>query len=212
MNILFEIADRDLMIIGAILLAIVIAIVIIFKIISNKNKVKPISEEERYDSEIELTEEEKPEVTLTEEQKQAKEELQKVFNQMALDLENQNPTPEEIDAFEREQEENAIISYQELMAEADKLKAKADSYEKKAEAKADMKVQSAIDTYKAKEDSYHKFKTSDIISPIYGIQREKKSKKSETNGIISKAYKEETSENQPNIDFLNSLKEFRKNL
>ena len=42
MNILFEIADSTLMIIGAILVAILLGAFIIFKIVSNKTKVKPI--------------------------------------------------------------------------------------------------------------------------------------------------------------------------
>ena len=57
-------------------------------------------------------------------------------------------------------------------------------------------------------------KNSEIISPIYGIQKEKKksSLNRQSNGIISKAYEEAITESEQNMDFLNSLKEFRKNL
>ena len=117
MNILFEIADSTLMIIGAILVAILLGAFIIFKIVSNKTKVKPIDENERFDIDETNT---KSEVALTEKQKKAKEELERVFNQMSSDLEKQEPTKDEIDEFEIKQEENAIISYKQLMEEAKK--------------------------------------------------------------------------------------------
>ena len=92
MNILFEIADRDLMIIGAILVVILVVALIIFKAVIKKNKVMPISDDVRFDNEEsdekELKEEVKP-VELTEEQKQAKAELERVYEQMSADLEKQ---------------------------------------------------------------------------------------------------------------------------
>lgn len=227
MNILFEIADRDLMIIGAILVAILMVAFVIFRAVVRGSKVKPISEDERFDNddmeEIEVEEVTKPE--LTDEQKEAKAELERVYAQMSADLEKQEEK-DNIDEFEREQEENAIISYQELMAQAEKLKNQADQYEAKVENQADMRVHEAMNTYKEhtenntiKEEKkeYHGFKNSEIISPIYGIQRdikEKSSPKPQNNGIIGRAYEEinSTSENEQNLDFLNSLKEFRKNL
>ncbi len=226
MNILFEIADRDLMIIGAVLIAILIIAVIIFKVAIKRGKVMPISDDVRFDSEDENEKEEKP--TFTEEQKHAKEELERVYEQMSADLEKQEK-PDDIDEFEREQEENAIISYQELMAAAEKLKKEANGYEMHVEDKADMRVKEAMNTYKEhtekvveKQDkdkkTYHGFKNSEIISPIYGIQREnireKSSPKPQSDGIIGRAYEEVNleSEKENNIDFLNSLKEFRKNL
>ena len=226
MNILFEIADSTLMIIGAILVAILWGAFIIFKIVSNKTKVKPIDENERFDIDETNT---KSEVALTEKQKKAKEELERVFNQMSSDLEKQEPTKDEIDEFERKQEENAIISYKQLMEEAKKLKEKADEYEQEADKVADMKIDDAINTYEKHskinaseietskpQEAYQGFKNSDIISPIYGIQKEKKDKKIttkfKTNDIISKAYNEVDEEREENTQFLNSLKEFRKNL
>ena len=232
MNILFEIADRDLIIIGAILVVILIVAIIIFKATVKRNKVMPISDDVRFDneenSEKEIKEEIKP-VELTEEQKQAKAELERVYEQMSADLEKQEEKHDDIDAFEREQEENAIISYQELMAAAEKLKQEANGYEAHVEDKADMRVNEAMNTYKEHTEKtvkkqeeeksvYHGFKNSEIISPIYGIQREnsreKSSPKPQRNGIISGAYEDinPESENEKNIDFLNSLKEFRKNL
>ncbi len=226
MNILFEISDSVLMIIACIAIVIFIIIAIIFKVVNNKLKVKPISEDERFDNEINAVKID--DNTLTDEQKKAKEELERVFNQMNEDLKKQNETTKgDIDEFERQQEENAIISYQELMAEAEKLKAKASEYEKTAEEKADMEVSSAMNTYESskqlsldieEEKPYRGFKNSDIISPIYGIQNKNARKKTETfsktNDIINSAYNEIDSdeEKMENTQFLNSLKEFRKNL
>ena len=231
MNILFEIADRDLMIIGAILVAILVVAMIIFKAAVKGSKVKPIGEDVRFDSEDNLDEEtekkiEDKKIELTEEQKEAKAELERVFQQMSADLEKQEEKHDDIDAFEREQEENAIISYQELMAAAEKLKQEANQYEAHVENKADMRVNEAMSTYKEhtekatqkqeEKPAYHGFKNSEIISPIYGIQREneKSSPKHQRGGIINRAYEEVSpeSETENNIDFLNSLKEFRKNL
>ena len=229
MNILFEIADRDLLIIGVILAAIFVVIALIFRVIVNKNRVMPIGEDERFDNDDALEKEEK---VLTDEQRKAKEELERVYAQMSMDLEKQedNDIQEErleekdnIDEFEREQEENAIISYQELMAAAEKLKKQADKYEAYTEDNADVRVHEAMNTYKEHTEKnikpevqkeHHGFKNSEIISPIYGIQKEKKksSLNHQRDGIISRAYEDASTESEQNMDFLNSLKEFRKNL
>lgn len=226
MNILFEIADKDLMIIGGLLVAILIVAFIIFKVALNGTKVKPISEDERYDSDDNLDEIKVEEVSEPDDsQKKAREELENLYRQMSADLEKQEEKHDNAYEFEKEQEESAIISYQELMAQAEKLKKQADKYESSLEDNADMKVHDAMHTYKkysenvkeASENStYHGFKNSDIISPIYGIQKDNKksSSKVQNNGIINGAYEEADSynENEKNVDFLNSLKEFRKNL
>ena len=133
---------------------------------------------------------------MTEEQKQAKAELEKVYAQMSADLEKEESSLDEIDEFERKQEEEAIISYKELMKQADRLKIEADKYE-----------QEQMDFVPEKEaepalESHSTFRNSDIISPIYGIQKNKP--------VNKQAYKHGNPEN--NVEFLNSLKEFRKNL
>ena len=226
MNLLFEIPDSVLIIIGIIIILIV-AIAGIFIKVSTR-KVKPIDEENRYDSGEELIEEDIDE-TPTSEQQKAKDELKKVFNQMSADLEKQKTEVDDIDEFEREQEENAIISYQELLAHAEKLKEEASKYEKIAEEKADTKMNDAIKSIYKKEQrdledereaKKKAFRSSEIVSPIYGIQsnknmvRQKKSTKSQNGGIIGKAYEQKRFEKEEtqNLDFLNSLKEFRKNL
>lgn len=241
MNILVEIPDKAIMIIGIIVVLLIAIAVVIFKVVTRR-KIKPIDEEERYDLEDEeddysslsvedffKDEKEIPEEHLTEEQIEAKEELQRVFEQMSYDLENQKNDEDEIEQFEQQQEEDAIISYQELLAQAESLKKKADRYERKAEEIADTKVDSAIKNYRKKEEKISSrkveskmrggFKNSDIISPIYGVQgnknmvKLKKKTSRKKSDIISKAYEKDFEEEKTqNLDFLNSLKEFRKNL
>lgn len=224
MYLLFEIPDSVLIIIGIIIVLIIAIIAIIIK--ASSRKIKPISEDERYDSGDELIPSiDNHDEQRTEEQIKAKEELQKVFNQMNADLEKQKTEVIDIDDFEREQEENAIISYQELLAHAEKLKKEADEYEKIAEEKADTKMDDAINKKEMRdkvsiEEKKKAFRSSEIVSPIYGIQsnknmvRQKKSSNNKKSGIIGKAYEQERFEKEEtqNLDFLNSLKEFRKNL
>mgnify|MGYP003301349475 CR=1 FL=1 len=165
---------------------------------------------------------EENDVERTDEQIKAKEELQKVFNQMNADLEKQKTEVNDIDDFEREQEENAIISYQELLAHAEKLKKEADEYEKIAEEKANTKMNDAINKKEeidkvSIEEKKKAFRSSEIVSPIYGIQRnknmvrQKKSSNNRKSGIIGKAYGQERFEKEEtqNLDFLNSLKELQ---
>ena len=220
MYLLFEIPDSVLIVIGIIIALFIAIIAIIVKVTTRK--IKPIDEDERYDNNEKIV---IPEEERTEEQKKAKEELEMVFNQMNADLEKQKNEVSDIDDFEREQEENAIISYQELLAHAEKLKQEASKYEKIAEEKADTKIKDITKKKEVRdnisiEEKKKAFRSSDIVSPIYGIQsnknmvRQKKSSKSKKSGIISKAYEQERFEKEEtqNLDFLNSLKEFRKNL
>lgn len=219
MNILLEIADRDLIIIALAALAVIILGIIIFYI-SNKNfKMKNII----FEDDEEEIKKEKPKQELTEEQKKAKAELQRVFDQMSADLESKNPRQTEIDAFEKEQEENAIISYQELMRQANTKEEPINSIIK--EEKPQIPVQLEIETLEETEEP-KKFKNSEIISPIFGIQGKDSKpnveyKKKEKPVIAKHAYDEvkqnyegikQNYEEDNNRDFLNSLKEFRKNL
>ncbi|MBR3362542.1 MAG: hypothetical protein IKG40_01295 [Bacilli bacterium] len=220
MYLLFEIPD-SVLIVAAIIIILLFAIIFII-IKATSRKVKPIDEDERYDSDEEYI---VPVEERSDEQIKAKEELQRVFNQMNADLEKQKTEVSDIDDFEREQEENAIISYQELLAHAEKLKKEADEYEKIAEERANTKMDDAINKKEVRdkvsiEDKKKAFRSSEIVSPIYGIQsnknmvRQKKSSNSKKSGIIGKAYEQERFEKEEtqNLDFLNSLKEFRKNL
>lgn len=164
---------------------------------------------------------------MTDEQLEAKAELEKLYKRMSEDLEKQNTVEDEIEDFERQQEENAIISYQELVKQSEKLKkeneVKRNSEIKKEEPEKVKKVEKKKTPRRTENTKYGQnknFKSSDIVSPIYGVQsnrnmiKQKNSTNSKKSDIISKAYdeKEFNEEKTQNIDFLNSLKEFRKNL
>ena len=235
MNILFEISDKLLIIIGLIVVLLITIGVIIFKVL-NRKKIKPIEEDERYDidadddfSSISIDdffneEREIPKEELSDEQLEAKDELQRVYEMMSEDLKKDNKK-DEIDEFERRQEEDAIISYQELIKRADELKLEAQNYEEVYEKKADMSVEDILNNYEEdihinRDYSPKKFKNSEIVSPIYGVQSNKdmvRMKKKKPNDkksdIISKAYEEDFDEEKTqNLEFLKSLREFRKNL
>lgn len=209
MNILFEIADRDLILFGFILTTVILLGIIIFWAV-NKGKIvltEEIIEEQKL---------EKPE--LTEEQKAAKAELERVFNQMSADLEAKNES-QPIETFEREQEENAIISYQELIKQVEKKQEikKEQPAENIEESKPEIEK---IEQMELDFEEPKKFKNSDIISPIFGIQKENnyqkkpKEEKIEEPFVARHAYEsiKKDYEDENNKDFLNSLKEFRKNL
>ncbi len=214
MYVLFEISDKTLIIIGIIFVLICLILFFLFRWFLNKHKPEPIGEEERFDKEDDLVEKKE----LTEEQIKAKEELERVYNQMSADLEASEPTRDEIDDFEREQEENAIISYKELMKQASRLKEEATKEEAKDVAVTQLNIDDVMEEEPKKKEVYHGFKNSDIISPIYGIQREKKPGYHEqVNRTMTinheKEDKESVDKQQEEMnDFLNSLKEFRKNL
>lgn len=114
----------------------------------------------------------------------------------------EKPAKKEL-SFEEEQEENAIISYQELLAAANGQKKEkvednnpelADlinqiSMESK-EIEALEEPEIIEDVVNTKEDEQKKFKNSDFISPVFGKDKPKES----------------------NDEFLQSLKDFRSNL
>ena len=140
MYVLFEIQDKYIVMFGVVLvLALIIAGVIIY-IYNKKNRVKPIAENERFE-EVNEIEEVKP-AELTEEQIKAREELEKVFNQMNADLAKE---PEKVvDTFEREQEENAIISYQELIKQVKGMEIKEEKKEAVVESPKEVETKDLI--------------------------------------------------------------------
>lgn len=200
---LFEIPDKYLIIFGVSFLILLLIIVLITFILKKKKKVKPIEEEERFEEEVSF----KKIDELTDEQKKAREELERVFNQMNNDLQKEKENV--VDSFEREQEENAIISYQELIKqvqsrEENNVKEKVNipeeiALEKEKYLDALENIKPAIEERKPYAGDKTKFNASEIISPIYGRQEPKT--------------KEETEEEKKqNEEFLNTLKEFRNNL
>ncbi|MBQ9011502.1 MAG: hypothetical protein IJ093_02515 [Bacilli bacterium] len=219
-------------------MAIIVFGFVIFFVVT-KNKAKAISEDiEISDEDDSYKEDFFPDIKpVTKEQQEAKDELERVFNQMAADLEKKESEEMSIEEFEREQEENAIISYQELIKQANAKKIMTPAYEKpqkevvkiikdeepkeviKKENGANKKQLTQLELEIADFDEEpKKFKNSEIISPIFGIQGSENYEKSKASvNVVSAprhAYDKEKNpyEENDNNDFLNSLKEFRNNL
>lgn len=126
--------------------------------------------------------------------------------------------PINLTKFEEDQEENAIISYDELVrrAGAKKIIYKCeeennilDKIEKKEE------INNPVNEIKEVEK---KFKASKVISPIFGVQKEVEEKDEVLESFVdlekfgfNKDNKTET-ENKNDVEFLTSLKEFRSGL
>ena len=196
MNILFEIADKDIIFIGLFGVGIVIFGVIIFYVLSRSEKkdiYEEIVEEEQPKVKEEIVQKKKP---VTKEQQEAKEELERVFMQMSSDLEDKQTSSSHIRDFEREQEENAIISYKELI--------------KQAEAKRNNPLKDFAELEEIQEQGEQKketgFKTSEIISPIFGTQKPEEYKED------MRKKKKNLYEDTTNLEFLKNLKDFRDNL
>ena len=163
-----------------------------------------------------------------------KREVEEMLMKMQKDLE---ATPEDVVTnFENEQEENSIISYQELLKS---VKEKKESEIKVTpvkieEDKIEIKEFDNEDTVRIEtiKESDKKCKNTDIISPIFGKQdnkikyptvpKLKREEKEETISLFDSLdidYEEKIvdtkkleAEIKKNDDFLKALKEFRKNL
>lgn len=111
MELINKILENDTIfysVIGA--LVFLLVLIICFLIFGKKGKKDVVTE---YEDKKEVEEIEKKQQEMTQDQISAKMELQRVLEQMNEDI---TAKPKEaIDAFEAEQEENAIISYQELV-------------------------------------------------------------------------------------------------
>lgn len=203
MYLLFKITSNDLIFlvlagIGLILLGIVTVYVI-----RKNNRVKSIDEFERFDEDYEDMKSE-TQKEFTEEQQQAKEELERVFNMMNADLEAKKPMSA-IDEFEREQEANAIISYQELIRQAREKGQISEDFV--IEEKCDVSYKQQIDIEDDSKKNINedkKFKKSEIISPVFGVQG--------SSSYQKKQIKQKKDLADENSEFLNTLKEFRDNL
>jgi flagellar biosynthesis component FlhA len=155
-----------------------------------------------------------------------KSEVEEMLLKMKKDL---DATPKDVvETFENEQEENSIISYQELL----------NSVNEKNNVEVNVKpvkIEKVSfdndDTLEIEPIKDKKFKTTDFISPIYGKQnskieyptvRKREDKTDELLDEIDFGYKKEednmiklkpiTNEMKKNDAFLKALKEFRKNL
>ena len=217
-----------------IIIVLLIIATILFIIASNQKNRRKIKDDfieaERVEFELEKVEE-----------TPKNNELENILKKMQEDI---NIKPEDVvKKFEEEQEEKAIISYQELVnnVKAGKIEVEDDEesninyveslnieesvepistrVEEIPSVTPDM-VKEAIEnisTLSVKEEP-KKFKNSAFISPIYGIMNENlqypKVRKPETTLDImnTRDYNELTEEIKRQEEFLNALKEFRRNL
>lgn len=138
--------------------------------------------------------------------------------QKDLDASKENP----VELFEQEQEEKAIISYQELLNAKNKTEPKKEIVEKIEETNnVEAKEEKSKAKPKLVTTKESKFTNSEFVSPVFG----KVDKKSKTNIEVENVDKidphelEKTLNIEPladeikkNNEFLNALKEFRKNL
>ena len=157
--------------------------------------------------------------------------IEDVLKAMQLDLEKQKY--EKIDRYEEEQEENAVISYQELLDRKmalNEINADNEPKEEKVELEeieeepvsyldrlAKYENMSLEPSYEWKTDD-RQFASSEFISPIFGRQDSSKieyptvKKKIETKETFTTTVHTGEDALEQTADFLNTLKEFRKNL
>ena len=123
-----------------------------------------------------------------------------------------NSKPIDLTEFEKEEEKNAIISYDELVKRAG---AKKIIYKTE---KATINEEIKQDKIEIKEENKSKFRASEVISPIYGVRKQQIKQKEELDEFIDlenietpkRRYVDE--DLQKDITFLTSLKTFRSNL
>lgn len=159
--------------------------------------------------------------------------IEDVLKAMQLDLEKQKY--EKIDRYEEEQEENAVISYQELLDRKmalneinnEKTESEKNEYEELEEIEeepvsyldrlAKYENMSLEPSYEWKNDD-RQFASSEFISPIFGRQDSSKmeyptvKKTVETKETVTTTVHTGEDALEQTADFLNTLKEFRKNL
>ncbi|HPF83243.1 MAG TPA: hypothetical protein PLV83_03630 [Bacilli bacterium] len=149
--------------------------------------------------------------------------IEDVLKKLTDDIEKRKY--EEIDKYEEEQEENAIISYKELLAQKLVNEQKENPEEEKQVEEYITKTSYVEDedgltpvSYEKVElqntPSENKFSNSEFISPVFGrlestMEYPTLKKTVETETFTETKVKEDEKETE---EFLNTLKEFRKNL
>lgn len=232
MNTIYNFLLTNIYLYICIIIVLIIIATILFIIASNqknRNKIKKdYVEAERIETELEKIEE-----------APKSNELEALIKKMQEDIDMK---PEDVvRKFEEEQEEKAIISYQELVdnVKSGKIEVIDDeqsdinfvenldieeepviaTIEEKPEVTPEM-VKEAIESIKISsvKEEPKKFKNSEFISPIFGVMNTTleypKVKKSENvlDIMNTKDYNELTEEIKKQEDFLQALKEFRNNL
>lgn len=227
MELLNIIAKENIIFIILIIILMVNFGIIIYLVIKEKNDNKKEIEEILNDMEENKVSKLIEEKNDSEDKKieENKKEVEDMLLKMQQDLEAK--PVDVVSNFENEQEEKSIISYQELI---DSVKEKNNTPSKMTPVKIDID-----DTIKMNfiKDTDKKFKNTDFISPIFGKQNnlvnypkvpkiekidlldevqfefDKKEKIEETKIIEKQVKMDQTDYNN---EFLNALKEFRKNL
>lgn len=125
--------------------------------------------------------------------------------------------PINLTEFEEDQEENAIISYDELVKRAGSQKIVYKCEEVEVLNELENRKEEQIEQIEKLEEEPKKFKASKVISPIFGIQKEKEEKDEVLESFIDLEEfkfdkKNDEIEETKNLEFLTSLKEFRSNL
>lgn len=226
-KVLSDFVSNPVLFFGAFILILIGVIVIIASTFKQKKKVTDDTVVKRVVEEHPLTFEELN-------KNEDKADIEAMLRKMQSDIDARN---NEIEEFESDQEENAIISYQELIQRS-----------KKEEVKEESQVKKFVDQIKGnasknEEMDDKKFKGSEFISPIYGrvkapefvekpntpiIKATRRNREIETLDIdfddiepkhIQKDFLENTINLEPlkneikhNDEFLQALKEFRNNL
>ena len=182
------------------------------EIVNNEKKNAPEIIEKLDEEEIESLEIEEPKEEVIVTKPSSIEEISKLIEntleQEPIDLTN----------FEEEQEKDAIISYDELVKRAGAKKiiyrAETKAEEKKEPVKVIKSENKKIEdnSYKCKKSEYSgTFKASQIVSPVYGVQKDKSN---DENFIDLEEFKinEKEDEMERGTEFLGKLKTFRNNL
>lgn len=233
MNTIYNFLLTNIYLYICIIIVLIIIATILFIIAANQRNRRKIKDDfvqaERVEAELEKIEE-------THESN----ELENILKKMQEDIDLK---PEDVvKKFEEEQEEKAIISYQELVdnVKSGKIEVIDDeetntnfveslNIEEPVETVATLEEKSSVTPEMVKEvienisissvkEEPKKFKNSAFISPIYGIMTENleypKVKKTENilDIMNTKDYNELTEEIKRQEEFLNALKEFRNNL
>lgn len=154
--------------------------------------------------------------------------FEEIIEAMQKDIDSEKENAVEL--FEQEQEEKAIISYQELLNAKNKVEVKIEKDEPVMQANIPNEVvepEVSVEREKAipklATTPEPKFTNSEFVSPVFGkmdrniknnVQIQVETSKEYDNYDLEKTLNIEplTEEIKKNNDFLNALKEFRKNL
>lgn len=192
----------DFIILGFLCLMNIACIVCIIFLVTKKNKNQTVLESPDEIKVTKITEEvNKPESVSA---------LDEIIETMKKDMDSEEKDPVEL--FEQEQEEKAIISYQELV-NTKKNKEEVN----KAEPKEEERI---ISTPKLVTTEESKFTTTEFVSPVFGKLDKSNPASIEIKEENIDAHELEKTLNiepladeiKKNNEFLNALKEFRKNL